>query len=104
MTMDLFGRLKYNDDYKSKIEWFDFGEKSYPFAEIDSESGLLLNRRKQLGLTQSDVAKKAGITVRQYQRLESGERRLSTSTFRIAMGVINALRLDPQRFADRIKE
>ena len=48
---------------------------------------LLKQRRMELGLTQTQVSKAAGITKQQYQRLESGERRLENASMRIGKPV-----------------
>ena len=46
------------------------------FERIQLEHHILLQRRKELKMTQQKVADKAGIQLRQYQRLESGERNI----------------------------
>ena len=53
-------------------------------------------QREALGLTQQQVADKAGILIRQYQRLESGERSLDSTSFRIGLNVCYALQIDPR--------
>jgi transcriptional regulator with XRE-family HTH domain len=67
-------------------------------TEIE-EKDILLEARKKLGLTQQQVADKARIVLRQYQKFESGERKLSSSSFWIASKVIQALELDVTTFA-----
>lgn len=52
-------------------------------------------RREELGLTQNQVAKIAEIQLRQYQRLESGETKLTSSSFSAGVRVCYALQLDP---------
>lgn len=74
---------------------------------------LLKQRRMELGLTQTQVSKAAGITKQQYQRLESGERRLENASMRIGKPVCFVLQInsdtlfpdaeDMNSFADRIK-
>ena len=49
-------------------------------------------------LTQQEVADRAKITLRQYQRLESGERNILTSSFGLACRVIEALDMDVSKF------
>ena len=62
-------------------------------------------QREALGLTQQQVADKAGILIRQYQRLESGERSLDSTSFRIGLNVCHALQIDPRFYCEaRIKE
>ena len=62
------------------------------------ERWILRDYRDKLGLTQQQVADKARIQLRQYQRYESGERNLSSSSFSIACRVIEALGLDPTKY------
>ena len=62
------------------------------------EKWVLRDFRDKLGLTQQQVADKAMIQLRQYQRFESGERNLSSSSFNIACRVIEALGLDPTKY------
>lgn len=77
----------------------------YPgFIEVYSEHMYLRLQREALGLTQQEVATKAGIDVRQYQRLESGERYMSASSLRIGLAVCDVLQLDPHRFVPMLEE
>ncbi len=85
----------YNDNYKTITS-----ESGWQFVE--AEHHILKNQRENLGLTQQQVADYAKIQLRQYQRLESGERSIYSSSFRIAISVCKALNLDPQRFIDCI--
>jgi transcriptional regulator with XRE-family HTH domain len=59
-----------------------------------TEAGILRDAREKLGLTQQQVADKARIQLRQYQRFEGGERNLTSSSFNIACNVLEALQLD----------
>ena len=59
-----------------------------------------LKQREALGLTQQQVADKAGILIRQYQRLESGERSLDSTSFRIGLNVCHALQIDPRFYCE----
>jgi len=59
-----------------------------------SEATILKNAREKLGLTQQQVANKARIQLRQYQRFESGERNLTSSSFSIGCSVLEALEID----------
>lgn len=84
----------YNDTYSPRTERIN-GEE-YELAEM--EHHILQNRRKELGLTQQQVADLASIQLRQYQRLESGERSIRGASLRIALLVCQVLELDPFRF------
>ena len=63
------------------------------------ENKILLAARKKRGMTQQQVAEKSRITIRHYQMFESGERKLSTSSFNTAAKVLEALELDLTAFA-----
>jgi transcriptional regulator with XRE-family HTH domain len=63
-----------------------------------SEASMLRNARNKLGMTQQQIADKAGIQLRQYQRFESGERNLTSSSFNIGCSVLEALQLDIMGF------
>ena len=58
----------------------------------------LKSARKAAGMTQQQVADAAHIQVRQYQRLENGERNISGASMRIGLSVCAVLKLDPYRF------
>ena len=65
-----------------------------------TESGMLIRQREKLGLTQEEVAKRAGITLKQYQNYESPEgREFSSSSMKIVEAVLTVLELDPTSFA-----
>ena len=61
---------------------------------MQSEATILKKAREKLGLTQQQVADKAHIQLRQYQRFESGERNLTSSSFSIGCSVLEALEID----------
>ncbi len=61
----------------------------------DRIAGILKERRKELGLTQTKVAKECGIELQQYQKFENGNRKLETCTLRIGLKVCAVLKLDP---------
>lgn len=84
----------YKDDYKTPTEII--GGEEYTYVEMDWH--ILKNRRNELKLTQQNVADLAKIQLRQYQRLENGERSMQSASFRIALSVCRALNLDPYRF------
>ena len=68
-------------------------------VEIHPIHAPLKFRREELGFSQQDVASAAGITLRQYQRFESGERSMSSASLRIGLSICHVLKLDPYRFA-----
>lgn len=59
------------------------------------EHQILAERRKELKMTQQQVAEKAGMQIRQYQRLENGERNITGSTGKVLLSICNVLKLDP---------
>ena len=64
------------------------------------EKDVLIEARKRLGLTQQQVADKAGVAMRHYQMFEGGTRKLSTSSFNLASKVLRVLELDLTAFAN----
>ena len=74
------------------------------FELLQMEHHMLLQRRKELKMTQQQVADKAGIQLRQYQRLENGERNISGSSGRIMLSICEALKLDPYLFLGKGNE
>ncbi len=85
----------YQDTYQpAKDKLNEFG-----YELVEFSGNILANRRKELGMTQQQVADAAKILLRQYQRFESNERDLASSSFRIGMKICRALQLDPHRFA-----
>lgn len=65
---------------------------------IPTTAAVLSERRQMLRMTQQEVADRANITLRQYQRLESGERSILTCSFGLACRVIEALDMDVSKF------
>lgn len=76
--------------------------KTYEVMQIDSH--VLLRRRKELKMTQQQVADESGIQLRQYQRFENGERNLSSASGRIMLSVCETLKLDPYLFLGKGNE
>ena len=64
------------------------------------ETNILKRARKAKGMTLQQVADKAGINIRQYQRFERGDRSLLNASFQITMAVCFALDIDPDRLKD----
>ena len=70
-----------------------------PNQIVQDEKKILLEARTKMGLTQQQVADKARITIRHYRMFESGERKLSSSSFFTASKILEALQLDLTAFA-----
>lgn len=71
----------------------------YQLCHVDDDMhSVLYEQRIVHRLTQKQVAERAGITLQQYQKFESGARNIMTSSFRIACRVIEALELDISAF------
>lgn len=64
----------------------------------DDMHTVLREKRVVLGLTQKQVADKAKVVLQQYQKFESGERNIMTSSFQLACRVIEALGMDVSKF------
>ena len=66
---------------------------------VQFDTGSMLREWRLLnGLTQEQVARKAGIAQQQYQRFESGSRDLRRCSFQIACQVLEALDIDIVKF------
>ena len=71
----------------------------FQMCHLDNDQhSVLREKRVVLGMTQQQVADKAGIILQQYQKFESGERDIMTSSFRTACKVIEALEMDVTDF------
>jgi len=70
------------------------------FQILVTERGMLIGQREKLGLSQEEVAAKAGIKLEQYQKYESHDGHFSSSSMRIVNAVLTALDLDPTAFAN----
>ena len=62
---------------------------------IGREAMILKKRRKELGLTQTEVADAIGIQLQQYQMFEYGTRKVSTSSMILGLRLCAALELEP---------
>lgn len=71
------------------------------FFKLLTTSNILKERRINLKLTQQEVAEKAKILPQQYQKFESGERKIESATFQTACRVIEALDMDITKFYHR---
>lgn len=66
-----------------------------PLETILAPGEELQKQREALGMTQQQVADKAGINIRQYQRFESGERSFYSTTLRIGLNICYVLKINP---------
>ena len=100
--------LKYPEIVRGKLLMIGGSMNKYRFVEYEpvrsidgrfiigqEDHQMLRSRRKQLGLTQQQVADRAKIQLKQYQRLETGERHLSGCSMRIGLAVCAVLLLNP---------
>ena len=76
---------------------------------IGREAMILKKRRKDLGLTQSEVAEAIGIQLQQYQMFEYGTRKVSTSSMILGLRLCAVLELKPyelvfEKEADWVKK
>lgn len=97
--------MKYNDNFKypvaDAIEINDPDGNSLVFdVMIYPDHAPLKFRREEMQLSQQQVADLSRITLRQYQRFESGERSLSSASMRIGLSICRVLNLDPYRFVE----
>lgn len=67
---------------------------------VVTDGGMLTEQREKLGLSQEEVAAKAGVTLKQYQSYEKMEFGFSSKPMRIVNAVLTALELDPSSYAN----
>ena len=71
----------------------------YQLCHLDRDMhNVLYEQRIVQGMTQRQVAERAGIQLQQYQKFESGDRNILTASFRIACRVIEALGMNISDF------
>ncbi len=63
--------------------------------KIGREAMILQKRRKEMGMTQTDVAGQVGIQLQQYQLYEYGKRKVSSSSMLLGLRLCAVLELDP---------
>lgn len=73
------------------------------------EALILRKRRKELNMTQSEVADAIGVQVQQYQLFEYGTRKVSTSSMILGLRLCAVLELEPyelvfEKEADWVKK
>lgn len=68
------------------------------FFELQSDHAVLLEHRKHLGLTQQQVANLCQISVRQYQRYETGEKSIYSASFQIGVRICRCLQIEINDF------
>ena len=59
------------------------------------EALILKKRRKELGLTQTEIAEAIGVQLQHYQMFEYGTRKVSTSSMILGLRLCAALELEP---------
>lgn len=77
--------------------------------KLGREALILRNRRKELGMTQSEVVDQIGVQLQQYQLFEYGKRKVSSSSMILGLRLCAVLELEPyelvfEESADWIKK
>ena len=62
---------------------------------IGREALILKKRRKELGLTQTEIAEAIGVQLQHYHMFEYGTRKVSTSSMILGLRLCAALELEP---------
>ena len=62
---------------------------------IGREALILKKRRKELGLTQTEIAEAISVQLQQYQMFEYGTRKVSTSSMILGLRLCAVLELEP---------
>lgn len=93
-----FADIDMVDDFKSTRRTMTINGNTSTMDVVMPDRSILYERRKELGLTQQQVADRADIKLIQYQRFERGERSMASASMRIGMAICDVLKLDPHRF------
>lgn len=88
--------MHYNDNFTFPDEHLE--EDGRQWIIFHPDHAPLRYRREEFGMTQQQVADACGITLRQYQKFESGDRNMSAASLRIGLSICHVLKLDPYRF------
>lgn len=91
--------MNYNDNFSFPPQ-NPTESAGYQFRTIYPDHTALMYRRKEFRMTQQQVADAAGVALRQYQKFESGERKMSSATMRTGLSICRVLKLDPYRFVN----
>lgn len=87
------------DNMKDSAPMESFDLSGFRLCHVHGDMhSVLFEQRVIRGLTQREVADRAGISIQQYQKFERGARNIMTSSFTTACKVIEALELDITRF------
>jgi len=68
------------------------------FFAVQADNRIFFSRRQQLNMTQQELADRAGVPLRQIQRLEAGDSDIRTCPMGTALSICAALLLDPYQF------
>lgn len=90
----------YNDKLLFQAETVNILDGEYEVMMQDHS--YLSAQRQAMGLSQQMVATAAGVDLRKYQRLESGERSMCSTSLRVGLAICDVLGLDPHRFVSPI--
>ena len=72
--------------------------KDNQYYAFQSDDRIFFSRRQQLNMTQQELADRAGVPLRQIQRLEAGDSDIRTCPMGTALSICAALLLDPYQF------
>jgi len=85
------------------VEQDGFEELSEVVIINTTEGQRLCERRHEKGYTQKEVAKRAKIALRQYQRFENDERKFSNCRCKQYLAICKVLGFDPYDFFEDLK-
>lgn len=77
--------------------------KSNRIADSGQAAELITKARKQIGKTQEEIADIIGISRRQYQRYESGEKNLLQAPYWIVKSILRELHIPEKQFDSTIR-
>lgn len=97
------GKTKYPENLTFDPE-APFDEGKLPgFVTIIPDCEFFRLQRVGFGMTQEEVAKRAGISMWQYKRIESGKTSIASESLTVGLAICDVLQLDPHRFVPKTK-
>lgn len=69
-----------------------------------SPDDIIKKARLSLKLTQTEVAEILGLSVRQYQKYENGEKALAEAPFQVGVALCELLHMNPYDFVDSLTD
>ena len=92
------------EEIRAKVEAQRRSRAEAEKAKRYENTRIIREARERLGLTQQEVASRAGVSLDYYRSFENGNRQLANTKIAIALPICMTLQLDPAVFAAKNKK